>query len=211
MFAQITAQAFESLALAATGEDRAGVHPSAAKIPGAQFAHRPVALEGQADGVEARVAAGAIPVGAMYRQGFAQGEVAELRFVVRQLGDSGWWGRDAFAEQTADDPVAALDRAGAQTGRVFGHENRHGQEAAASVTVRVIHPHPLVRPDVEAGHAVVPGQDWADKRVIGMEEVEDGTILADEIDEETDRFLEHGLAQIVRSEENTSELQSHSF
>src|SRR5438552_2741381 len=41
------------------------------------------------------------------------------------------------------------------------------------------------------------GQDGLYKCVVRVKEIEDGTVLLDEIEEEVDRFFEHGFAQVV--------------
>ena len=61
----------------------------------------------------------------------------------------------------------------------------------------VIDPHPLVRPCLEVGHAVVRGQDWIDERMVTVEEIEHREIPPDHINEETDGLFKHRLAQFV--------------
>src|SRR6185312_3263924 len=90
-----------------------------------------------------------------------------------------WWG-DAFAQDTAHDPVAAFDGAGAQAGGIFGEEDGHGEEPAAAETIGIIYFHPLVG-ILGRGHAVVPRERGVDEGVVGVEEVEDAEISAGDV------------------------------
>ena len=212
MLADVLAQALKPIAFAPARKRGVSVHGPAAEVLDAQLADRSVALEDQPDGVEVYMATGAALVLAMPRHQFPQGEVSQLHLVAGQLGDRGRRRRDEFPEQAANDPVTALHRAGSQARGVLGQENCHGQEAAAAVEVRVIGAHPVARAEIQFrhatfrhatfghstfGHSIVPGQGWIDESVVGVEKLEHGAILADEIYEEVDRLLEHRLAQLV--------------
>ena len=144
---EVGSQPVDSSPLAAAGKRRAGVHGPAAQVDGAELADGPVTFEGQSDRVEPRVAARTALVGAVAGQRLAQGQVAQLGLVAGQVGDIGRRSRDVLAEQPADDPVAALDRAGPQARRILGQEDRHRQQPAAPVPARVVNPHPPVGPE----------------------------------------------------------------
>ena len=109
-------------------------------------------------GVEPLVAAGAGLIGPVAGQGLAEGQLAELGLVVGQVGDVRRRRGDVLAQEPPDDPVAALDGAGAQAGRVLGQEHRHRQQPAAAVAGRVVDPHPGVGAARGDGHAVVAGE-----------------------------------------------------
>src|SRR6185503_16985075 len=49
----------------------------------------------------------------------------------------------------------------------------------------------------DIGHAIEFCERRIDERVIGIETVEHRSVFPDEINNESDRFLEHGLAQFV--------------
>ena len=126
----------------------------------------------------------------------AEGLLAELGLVVGQVGDVGRRGRDVLAEQPIDDPVAALDRAGPQTRRVLREEDGHRQEPAAAVASRVVDAGPGI--SVRRGRACRSGGPGrVDERVPAIEELDDGAVVLDEVEEEPDRLLEHRTPQLV--------------
>ena len=120
-----------------------------------------------------------------------------MGFVGGQLGHGGRRGRDAFAEDAAGDPVAAFDRAGAQAGGVHREEDRHRQQTAASVVAGVVDADPGLGCIQWEGDAVMPREGRVDEGVGGVEEVGEGAVGAQDVVEEADGFLEHGLAQGV--------------
>src|SRR5579862_1331219 len=69
--------------------------------------------------------------------------------------------------------------------------------------VGVIDSHPVVKgPPLTflckgQRHAIMPGEDWIDERVLRINEVQDRPVASGNIDEESQRFLEHGFTQIV--------------
>ena len=130
---EVSPQSVDAISLAAAGKRRARVDGPAAQVDGAELADGPIAFVGQPDRVEPRVAAGAALVGAVAGQRLAQGQVAQLGLVAGEVGDVGRRSRDVLAEQPADDPVASLDRAGPQAGRILGQKHRHGQQPAAPI------------------------------------------------------------------------------
>src|SRR5205085_11048641 len=78
--AEIMAQAVESRPVATIGKGRLRLHGPATEVAGAAFADGAVALEGEADRIEALVTAGAGLVLAMACQELRQGLLAELGF-----------------------------------------------------------------------------------------------------------------------------------
>src|SRR5207253_2643062 len=110
---------------------------TASKIPGAMFADRAEVFEDEADGVETAMTAGAALVIAVPGEQLRQRQLTQLRLVLRQFGDRGRRWRNVFAQQPANNPIAALDRAGAQSRSVFGEKDRHGQQRAAAIAVGV--------------------------------------------------------------------------
>ena len=197
VFPQVVAQAVESSPLVAVGKCCLSVDRPATKVFVSPLSDWVVAFKDETDGVETLVAAGTTFDFAVPGHQLSQREITQLCLVFGKLWDFRRWWRDVFAEYPADNPVAALYRAGAPAWRVLGQKDRHRQESAASELVGIINPHPIVWPDVANGHAVVFGQDWVDESVLGIEEVNHRAIAVNEVDEEADRFLVHRLSKSV--------------
>src|SRR2546426_10295160 len=103
------------------------------------------------------MATGAALILTMPGQCLAQRKVAQFRLVTGQHGNRWRRRRNVLTEQSADDPITALDRAGSQAWRVFGEKDRHWQETATPILAGVIHTHPLIRPETGHGHPIVSG------------------------------------------------------
>ena len=143
------------------------------------------------------MARGTAFVGAVARERLTQGHVSQLGLIAGQLGNVGRRSRDVLAQQPADDPVASLDRARAQAGRILGQKYRHCQQPTTPILARVVDPRPAVGSKVRLGDTVMPGQGRVDERVFGVEQIVDGTIVFDQVDEKPDGLLEHRPPQLV--------------
>ena len=150
------AQPLEPGPRAAVGERGAGFNRASRQIPIANLADRTVAFEDEAERVELRVAARARGIRAVLSERLAERQVAELGLVGRQHRDVRRRRGDVLAEQPVNDPVAALDRAGAQPGRVLGQEDRHRQQPAARVLLRVVDAGPRAPPPAPASRSAWP-------------------------------------------------------
>src|SRR4030095_1174942 len=77
-----------------------------------------------------------------------------------------------------------------------GHQNRAFAEQPAANAVRR-QGHTLEARALHTGDAIVPGEALVQERVIGVEQVSDWTILANEAAKEQVHFLLERLAQVV--------------
>src|SRR5262249_6859568 len=136
-FAKVFAQTGEAFTLFAVGEGGTGLHWLAAQVFAAPLADGAVVLENQADRIEGAIAAGAGRVLAMASEELWQRQLAKIRFILRQLGNSWRWWWNLFTQHPAHNPVAALDRACAQPRCVLGEEDGHRQQAAATVRMGI--------------------------------------------------------------------------
>ena len=63
--------------------------------------------------------------------------------------------------------------------------------------MRAVDPHPVVGTIAGNRHAVVPGQNRVDERVIGVEQFEHRTAAPSQVGEEAEGLLVHRLAKLV--------------
>jgi len=100
-------------------------------------------------------------------------------------------------------PVSSLHRTGSEAWRVLRQENRHRQQAAASVALRIVYSYPGVFRALDFRHAVVFRKHRIHKREVSIQQIQHGAVVPDGILHEPYRLLEHGLAQIVREARET--------
>ena len=114
-----------------------------AKVFASLLAYRSVAFHGETEGVEPGMASGANRIRAMLRKHVAQRSI-RFGFVLRQLGNHGGRRRNHLAQNPPHHPIAALHRAGSQTGRTLGQEHGHRQQTATVVLARIVNPNPRI-------------------------------------------------------------------
>ncbi len=151
-------------------------------------------LERQAGRVHQVVARGAGLVRAVLGQPLANGEIAVHR-VVLQRRNVGQRRRGRDAQKIPEDPLAAKHRRGpGGVGR--DHQNARLAEQAAAPAV-VIERHATEAAAVDVRDAVMLREPFVDERVVGAQEIERASILAQDALEKELGLLPEGLPEIV--------------
>ena len=152
-------------------------------------------LEPEAERVEPGVARGALGLLAVLLEPLAEGQAVADPVVGRQRLDHRRRWRRGRAQQLLEHPLAAQHRAGPPRVRGQGQHRRHAEHAAAAAVLQ------LDAAELGAGHpvdAVVLRQRLVEVRVVGIEQLEDRPILAEDGVEEGDGLLDHRVAQLGR-------------
>ncbi len=152
-----------------------------AVVFGAEAADGVEVFEGEADGIEEGVAAGAGGFFAMGGELFTEGEFLLAAFAFIDRGDAlgcgwGWGAEDVFEEE-----FAAFDGGSAGGGGGDGEDAAVGEDAAAGSALERDF---LQFVAFDAGEVVVFGEAFVGEGVVGVEEVEDGEVFFDEVGEE---------------------------
>lgn len=149
-------------------------------------------FEAEADGVHAGVAGGADGVFAVLLHFLAEG-AGEL-FLVGEFGDVGRRRGRGCAEKVFEDPFAAFDGRGAIGVGGEGENAGVGEEAAARGALEG-DADEFVAGD--AGDAVVAGEGFVEVGEVGVDEVEDAAVVADDGFDEQGGLAEHVVAEGV--------------
>ena len=125
-----------------------------------------------------------------HRQTFQGGFVRrQRRHVLRRT-------RQTLAEQNFGNPIAAQDRAGAQSAGLLGEGGRLAQDSTPGKPLHAVDPAPLVSADPR--NPVMRGQGLVQKCMVRVENAENRTIVLKQIGKELDRLFVHRAAQTRR-------------
>jgi len=187
-------EAIDALELAVAGDGAGGIDGLIFDFDGTPAAGGVVVFEGEADGVDGAVAAGAGGVGAMGGETFPHGEIGG-HGGFREGRDGGGRGGGRGAEDVLEDEDAAEEGGGA--GGVGGdrEDAALAEETAAVAAGR--EGDAAEAAAVDAGDIVVAGEAFVEEGVIGLEEGAEGAVFAEDAVEEEFGFLAEGLAEVV--------------
>ena len=172
------------------------VDRAAGQILGAGPANGIKTFHRQTDRIEPLMAPRTFEVVGVRGQQLADRLAVRVGLFRGERDDIGWRGGDVLAQQMMNDPEPALHGAGPLGLRVLRQEDRHSQQAAASLLMQARDFAPLVTGCGE-GDAVVLCQALVHQSRVAIQQLCHRAVLADQMRGESTRFFEHRLLECV--------------